>query len=715
MECIVFIPLYNFKHYADRCFASIHSQMYRPTTLVIVDDGSTDGTAEIAKSWRPRLEGVGISIAEWITNEKNGGPGYTKWQAIQVAARRNPNGFFVIVDGDDYLTRSDSLEIIALTYRRTKCLFTYGSSVGKFTNQASKVPDGIDDPRKMSTDGRFIFSHPRSCSTRLLREFRSNDFKMKGTFLRKCTDRPFIYKCVDLAGPERVQHISDQIYCYDLHRELTTMNEPEEYQKQTKYYTSKMPRSPKLVTYIHVVMCLWKRRSVRTVLENLASQSISQRLVVHLVNNNTDESFRAYVRDEVEPYDDGERLRVNLYESETNLFGYARFLLVKKIMQNQWMQYVIFLDDDQILDPSALECMEREGAGALRYHTWWNRSWQYPYELPISYGHIRSLNSRVLPKNNTGSHYVHYGGTGGSIIDASIFETPHVFRCPPEMRNMEDLWLSHVVRTQLGGSVTGMQNTSLISFDMNIAKTHAQYITLRDNKQICFERLVKDGFLVGKSSGQLFSDDDSDVLVDTIRWTNTFNSKRYWKDRYRDGKTSGSGSYGRLATFKAEIINNFIEKNDIENVIDLGCGDGNQLGLLNLKKYTGLDVSKKLIEECREKFPNFNFYYSDTFQKQENQSFDLALSLDVIYHLVENEIYEEYMKKLISFDAKYVIIYSCNFKNDGTFNEHVNPRVFTDNKLLNEKYSLTDFIKNDYPFINHKEGSFSDFYIYTRK
>ena len=197
--------------------------------------------------------------------------------------------------------------------------------------------------------------------------------------------------------------------------------------------------------------------------------------------------------------------------------------------------------------------------------------------------------------------------------------------------------------------------------------------------------------------------------------SNKFNSKKYWEERYQKGGNSGNGSYGFLANFKAKIINNFIETNDIQNVIELGCGDGNQLGLLNLKNYIGLDVSKKVIEGCRKKFPKFKFDSSDTFQKEENQSFDLALSLDVIFHLVENEIYEEYMKKLINFDAKYLIIYSCNFKNDGTFGEHVNPRVFTENKLLNEKYALTDFIKNDYPSTNHKKGSFSDFYIYKKK
>lgn len=32
-------------------------------------------------------------------------------------------------------------------------------------------------------------------------------------------------------------------------------------------------------------------------------------------------------------------------------------------------------------------------------------------------------------------------------------------------------------------------------------------------------------------------------------------SKEYWEQRYAGGGTSGAGSYGKLAEFKAEIIN----------------------------------------------------------------------------------------------------------------------------------------------------------------
>ena len=40
-------------------------------------------------------------------------------------------------------------------------------------------------------------------------------------------------------------------------------------------------------------------------------------------------------------------------------------------------------------------------------------------------------------------------------------------------------------------------------------------------------------------------------------------SKNYWEQRYAGRGTSGAGSYGKLAEFKAEIINSFIKNNKI--------------------------------------------------------------------------------------------------------------------------------------------------------
>jgi hypothetical protein len=54
-------------------------------------------------------------------------------------------------------------------------------------------------------------------------------------------------------------------------------------------------------------------------------------------------------------------------------------------------------------------------------------------------------------------------------------------------------------------------------------------------------------------------------------------SAEYWKERYAAGGSSGAGSYNKLAEFKAEVINDFVVRNQVQTVIEYGCGDGNQL------------------------------------------------------------------------------------------------------------------------------------------
>ncbi|MGD9858413.1 MAG: hypothetical protein AB7U20_26025 [Planctomycetaceae bacterium] len=58
-------------------------------------------------------------------------------------------------------------------------------------------------------------------------------------------------------------------------------------------------------------------------------------------------------------------------------------------------------------------------------------------------------------------------------------------------------------------------------------------------------------------------------------------SSDYWVRRYRKGRNSGGGSYGRLAEFKAQVLNDLVREHRIQTVIEFGCGDGNQLALAN--------------------------------------------------------------------------------------------------------------------------------------
>lgn len=159
-------------------------------------------------------------------------------------------------------------------------------------------------------------------------------------------------------------------------------------------------------------------------------------------------------------------------------------------------------------------------------------------------------------------------------------------------------------------------------------------------------------------------------------------SARYWEQRYARGGTSGAGSYRAPAEVKAAFLNDFVHTRGIGSVIEFGCGDGNQLALADYPRYIGLDVSRSAIALCQRRFaddPTKSFFLYDGACFTDHAGLftaDLAMSLDVIYHLTEDPVFETYMKHLFAAGAKYVIVYATNGKMHGTA-PHVRHRHFT--------------------------------------
>ena len=142
-----------------------------------------------------------------------------------------------------------------------------------------------------------------------------------------------------------------------------------------------------------------------------------------------------------------------------------------------------------------------------------------------------------------------------------------------------------------------------------------------------------------------------------------FDSVEYWKKRYATGGNSGSGSYGGLAEYKASSLNRFIADHDVESIVEFGSGDGNQLGLINIPKYLGLDVSpdaiantSKMYEDDQSK--SFLLYDPDNFESTSEVTSQLAISMDVILHLTEDERFDRYMKNLFASATRFVGIFN---------------------------------------------------------
>ncbi len=190
-------------------------------------------------------------------------------------------------------------------------------------------------------------------------------------------------------------------------------------------------------------------------------------------------------------------------------------------------------------------------------------------------------------------------------------------------------------------------------------------------------------------------------------------SASYWDRRYKNKRDSGPGSYGPQARYKSQIINKLVAENPIHSVIDFGCGDGNQLKQFHFPSYVGLDISKTAIEKCMSIFKNdlsksFFMYDPKSFDGEAaNFKADLSLSLDVIYHLLEDDVFEMYMHHLFQTSTKFVIIYAWDV--EGKRNLHVRHRKFTHWIKMNlEEWQLIQAIENK------TTDPVCDFFIYKK-
>lgn len=187
----------------------------------------------------------------------------------------------------------------------------------------------------------------------------------------------------------------------------------------------------------------------------------------------------------------------------------------------------------------------------------------------------------------------------------------------------------------------------------------------------------------------------------------------YWERRYREKGNSGVGSYGANALYKATIINEFVLKNLVDRVIDFGCGDGNQLKFFNFPCYLGIDVSATAIGLCKQLFKHdrskqFSLYaVNDINPITKEFNADLSISLDVVFHLVEEDVFEKYMQDLFSASSRFVIIYAWDV--EGEVNFHVRQRNFS-SWIQN---NITGFRLKEVKE-NQSDQHFCNFFIYEK-
>ncbi len=89
----VIIPVYNVIEYFDACMDSILGQTYSQFEVVLVDDGSTDGSDKLCDRYSSEYNNVSV------IHKTNGGQS----SARNIGVKQAKGQYFIFVDSDDYI------------------------------------------------------------------------------------------------------------------------------------------------------------------------------------------------------------------------------------------------------------------------------------------------------------------------------------------------------------------------------------------------------------------------------------------------------------------------------------------------------------------------------------------------------------------------------------------------------------------------------------
>jgi teichuronic acid biosynthesis glycosyltransferase TuaG len=112
----IIIPVYNGQAFIAEAIESCLQQTVLPYEIIVVDDGSTDETAAIIRSFD-------IPVIKFVQNEKNSGPSFSRNRGMEMASAE----WVLFLDADD-IFHPKKIEILTHCIRKNETIRAIGHS-----------------------------------------------------------------------------------------------------------------------------------------------------------------------------------------------------------------------------------------------------------------------------------------------------------------------------------------------------------------------------------------------------------------------------------------------------------------------------------------------------------------------------------------------------------------------------------------------------------
>lgn len=125
----IVVPVYNVQDYLKKCIESIMKQSYKNMEIILVDDGSTDGSPEICDFY----ESIDRRIV--VIHKKNGGVTSARKAGVGAAT----GDYVLSVDGDDWIETDRIEELVTRGILPAKADMVYMAGYKKDDEECSQI------------------------------------------------------------------------------------------------------------------------------------------------------------------------------------------------------------------------------------------------------------------------------------------------------------------------------------------------------------------------------------------------------------------------------------------------------------------------------------------------------------------------------------------------------------------------------------------------